>query len=163
MAELERLGRLPMEVAARVELGRLACAALESKPSDANLIREVRSLLSELLARWRVARGIGDRLELIVWDAGESARIAAVISRATANARRAPLACVARDLIAALQPFARACRARIEAVGEPRGLVERISFAIHLPKRGVGPGQARGRAAREPDLEGASAGRRRPV
>ena len=49
VSELERLGRLPMELAARVELGRLAVVALESKPTDANLIREVRNLIGELL------------------------------------------------------------------------------------------------------------------
>jgi hypothetical protein len=124
--------------------------------------RETRALLVELLARWREERCVGDRLELIVWDAGENARIAAVISRAP-NAPRARLAASVRGLISALQPFASACGATIESVGEPRGRVERISFAIQLPKRGVGPGLGRGRAVREPSLEGALPDRRRPT
>jgi hypothetical protein len=107
--------------------------------------RETRALLAELLARWRLARGIGDRLELIVWDGGESARIAAVFSRADSDAPRMSLASVALDLIARLQPAARACRARIEPVGESRGRAEHASLAIHLPKRGMGPRPARPR------------------
>jgi len=50
LGELERKGRLPMEVSARVELARLLAASLEGRPGDPNLAREFRQVVSELVA-----------------------------------------------------------------------------------------------------------------
>jgi hypothetical protein len=113
--------------------------------------RLIGSMLDELFTRWRGARGAGDRLELIVWDAGDSARIAAVFSRVPGSEWSASLAWLVGDLIGRVRPLARAAGARIEAPCFASEDSERASFTLWVPKRSIARPIAR---SPRPDVNG---------
>ena len=113
--------------------------------------RDLERLLSEVVTEWRRGRGFGDRLEWIVWDAGENARVAALLTQ-TANpeAGEDSLAHFAQSLADAIEQDARACRAGVEITASVN---DRATISISFAKHGVALATSKNRAHRaEPNL-----------
>lgn len=113
--------------------------------------RDIERLLSEFVAEWRAGRGFGDRLEWIVWDAGENARVAALLTQtAGSDAGAHSSALLAQSLVDAIEGDARACRARIEISASVN---DRATISISFAKQGVALATSGNRARRaEADL-----------
>ena len=97
--------------------------------------RDVETLLNECVRLWRRDRGIGDRLEWIVWDAGDSARAAAVMSRPGPAGVETCVGALATRLARSLGPLVQACGASIE-IGPETAV--RATLTLVLPKRSLG-------------------------
>jgi len=109
----------------------------------------LRAMLDTVLAAWRRMRSPADKLEILTWDAGARAKLAAIIHRPIAGhgSDRASAFMFARNLCRDLHPAAEACGAAVDAdggsAGGPRSVV-----TLCLPKMSSGGGRRwRARAA----------------
>lgn len=95
----------------------------------------VSRFLRAMIEAWRARRAPEERWEWIVWDAGDSARLAAIVSRESANDIRLPLAVMLRECLMETGDAAQACGATLDGpvAAEPES--QRVALTFSLSKR----------------------------
>ena len=91
--------------------------------------------LRALMEAWRVRRAPEERWEWIVWDAGDSARLAAIVSREPTKALRLPLAVTLRECLAETKAMAEACGATLDGPVAADPESHRVALTFSLTKR----------------------------
>ena len=84
---------------------------------------------------WRARRAPEERWEWIVWDAGESARLAAIVSREPARGMRLPLAVTLRECLTETAALASACGAVLDGPVAAEPDSPRVALTFSLNKR----------------------------
>ncbi len=100
---------------------------------------EANALLGGIVEKWRGLRAAGDRLDLLVCDAGDTARLSAVFRWAGKPDPFGQNQTVALQILRGLSEAAKACQASVVAHPPAKGQSQLAVVTIDFRKRGVAP------------------------